>query len=342
MLKYWAFEEKKILYLKCLLTKIKIPKLNDVPIDSLVHPIRIPTPFDVGDVFSYLITDEKNVLVDCGQFTDDAFSVVGDHLKEHGLTIKDLDEIWLTHGHPDHFGQADRLSSRSGATVYGHRLERANFAANNDGHLFRDFFARHKIPDKYTGQMIEQLEWLQQFQQPIEPEWIAQGDILSSGQMSVVVQPTPGHAPGHVVFSTKDGIIFGGDLLLGHISTNALINFDPDTGERNKSLLQYRESLQWIRKQEGKVLPGHGKIINNIAEVADHHLTEHERRYEKIRKRLDDRPMSLLELSYKTFPDAIKKGAVFLVLSEVLGYLDWGIEEGVIYLDTSSMEYAKQ
>jgi len=316
--------------------------LTDFSIGSLVHPIRIPTPFAVGDVFSYLIIDDKVVLVDCGQLNDDAFSAVGNQLKDHGLSVKDLDEIWLTHGHPDHFGQADRLSARSGAVVYGHHLERANFAGNNDGHLFREFFARHMIPDKYTEQMIEELEWLQQFQQPIRPEWIDEGDTLNSGKISVVVRNTPGHAPGHVVFATDDDIIFGGDLLLGHISTNALINFDPDTGKRNKSLLQYRDSLQWIRQQKGKVFPGHGKIINHITEVADHHLAEHERRYKKILQLLANRPMSLLELSYKTFPDAIKKGAIFLVLSEVLGYLDWGEEEGTIYLDDSNMEYTKQ
>lgn len=297
---------------------------------NLIHPIRIPTPFAVGDVFSYLITDDKIVLVDCGQFTDEAFSVVGTYLKEYGLGIKDIDEIWLTHGHPDHFGQADRLANRSGAVLYGHLLERANFAGNNDGHLFREFFARHHIPGEYTSQMIEQLDWLRQFQQPVEPEWIQEGDQLSSGQVSVTVRKTPGHAPGHVVFVTEDGIIFGGDLLLGHISTNALINFDPDTEERNKSLLQYRQSLQWIRKQEGRVLPGHGKIIENIQEVADHHLQEHEKRYHKIQQLVNDQPMSLLDLAYKMFPDAIKEGAIFLVLSEVLGYLDWGEKEGKI------------
>jgi len=309
---------------------MKVSLLAYSSIDSLIHPIRIPTPFTVGDVFSYLITDDKIVLIDCGQFTDNAFSVIVEKLKEHGLGIGDIDEIWLTHGHPDHFGQANRLAACSGAVVYGHPMERTNFAGNSDGPLFQEFFSRHHIPENYTSQMIEQLDWLQQFQQPIEPEWIKEGDRLNSGQLEVVVHRMPGHAPGHVVFSTDDSIIFGGDLLLGHISTNALINFDPNTGTRNKSLLQYRKSLQWIRKQKGYVLPGHGKIIENITEVADHHLDEHIKRYKKIQSLLTDHSMSLLELSYKMFPDAIKEGAVFLVLSEVLGYLDWGEQEGTI------------
>lgn len=313
--------------------------LHTITKDDRIHSIKIPTPFAVGDVFSYLITDEKVVLVDCGQYDDQAFSVIDHALDERGMEYSDIDEIWLTHGHPDHYGQAARLADRSNARLFGHPKERANFASNNNGELFEAFFARHGIPDDYTQQMVDQLDWLQQFQLAIEPEWVKEGDRLTSGNMTAEVHVTPGHAPGHVAFKTDRGIIFGGDLLLEHISTNALINFDPDTGERNKSLLQYRRSLQWIRGEEATVLPGHGKIIKDNAGVADHHLQEHEKRYRKIRQMISAQPMGLLELAYQMFPDAIKQGAVFLVLSEVLGYLDWGIEEGIIHLNEKNMQY---
>ncbi len=306
--------------------------------DALVHPIRIPTPFAVGDVFSYLIKDEKIVLVDTGHFADEAFSAITDQLNNHKLDVSDIDEIWLTHGHPDHFGQAARLAERAGAKVYGHSKERANFAGNDDGDLFENFFSEHNIPKKLVHQMVDQLDWLQQFQLAVEPEWIKEGDTLSSGALAVTVHHTPGHAPGHLVFKSDRGIIFGGDLLLGHISTNALINFDPDSGRRNESLLQYRRSLQWIRKQEGTILPGHGQIIEQPSKVADQHLNEHENRYRKIQQLLKQ-PKSLMELSGEMFSDAIKNGAIFLVLSEVLGYLDWGLEEGKVELDEQTMRY---
>ncbi|WP_445665298.1 MBL fold metallo-hydrolase [Fodinibius sp. AD559] len=304
-----------------------------------IYPVKIPTPFAVGDVFSYLINDEKTVLVDTGQYTDDAFECVRQHLSEQGLMVKDIDEIWLTHGHPDHHGQAARLADRAGATVFGHPLERSNFGGNDDADLFEAFFQKHSIPKDDIQNMVNQLDWLQQFQLAIEPKWIEEGKVLSSGELSFEVVHTPGHAPGHVSFKNESGIIFGGDLLLEHISTNALINFDVETDRRNKSLLQYRKSLKWIREQGGLVLPGHGKIIENAAAVADHHLNEHKKRYQKIQQLLQKKPMTLLGLSYHIFDDAIKKGALFLVLSEVLGYLDWGIEEGTIEVDESNMNY---
>src|SRR5699024_8748156 len=235
---------------------------------DLVHPIRITTPFAVGDVFSYLLTDDKIVLIDCGHNADSAFGTVRSHLADHGLQISDIDEIWLTHGHPDHFGQAARIAQESGAVVYGHPKERANFAGNDDQQLFQVFFDSHHIPPRLSENMVQQLDWLQQFQLPIKPRWIQDEQILTSGRLTVKVKLTPGHAPGHLIFDTQEGLIFGGDLLLEHISTNALINFDPHTGHRNKSLLQYRKSLQWMARRQGRVLPGHGSVIHNIVEVA--------------------------------------------------------------------------
>lgn len=312
---------------------------SDILKEFSIYPIKIPTPFAVGDVFSYLIKDEKNVLVDAGQYTDEAYECVRYHLQVKGLEIRDVDEIWLTHGHPDHYGQAARLADRAGATVYGHPLERSNFGGNNDADLFEDFFQQHNIPEDDIQKMVNQLDWLQQFQLAIEPEWVEDGTVLTSGELSFKVVHTPGHAPGHVSLECDRGIIFGGDLLLGHISTNALINFDTETDQRNKSLLQYRDSLKWIREQGGLVLPGHGEIIESASDVADHHLGEHSKRYQKIRQLLRNEPMTLWDLSQRIFADAIKKGVLFLVLSEVLGYLDWGIEDGVIEMDESNMEY---
>lgn len=295
-----------------------------------VFPITIATPFAVGDVHCYLIKDEKNVLVDCGHKSIASYKQLESGLEKHELKIKDIDEIWLTHGHPDHFGQAAVLAQQSGAAIKGHRKERMNFAADSEGALFKKFFSDHAIPQDQTAMMIDQLQWLQKYQEAIEPEWIEEGSRLSSGRLTFSVKHAPGHAPGHVVFYEEGGVIFGGDVLLEHISTNALINFDPDTGARNKSLLQYRNSLQWMKQQQGLVLPGHGKQIENIGEISAHHLNEQNSRFIQIKQLIADAPKSLLQLGRQLFAEQLKQGAHFLVFSEIIGYLDWGIEEGTI------------
>lgn len=299
-------------------------------VGDIIIPILIETPFAVGPVYSYLIKDEKIVLVDCGHHAESSFEKLKSALSEEGLQIWDIDEIWLTHGHPDHYGQAALIADEAGAVVMGHPKERVNFAANADGDLFEAFFSRHNISAQQVELMVNQLDWLQQYQLPLEPQWIEEGEVLDSGTLQFSVKHAPGHAPGHVVFYSPNDIYFGGDVLLEHISTNALINFDPDTGERNKSLLQYRKSLQWMQRQSGLVLPGHGKQIANIGQKAAHHLDEQTRRYQKIKELLRETPQGLVELGQVLFPDALKNNGHFLVFSEIMGYLDWGMKEGVI------------
>ncbi len=281
------------------------------------------------------------MLVDCGQFEEQAHNVIEEELNKHGLQLQNIDEIWLTHGHPDHFGQAARLAELSGATVYGHRKEEANFACNSDRELFAIFFDNHGIPGHSIQQMVEQLDWLQQFQRPIEPKWIQEGDTLNSGTLQFEVLHMPGHSAGHLIFVEQDEIIFGGDLLLDHITTNALINFDPDTDARNKSLLQYRNSLEKLRGHTGILLPGHGETILDIPATVEHHLSEHEVRYADVLKALKAEPRSLLEVSLQLFPEPMRKGDLFLVFSEVMGYLDWGVKENKVHeiMDEDQVRY---
>lgn len=309
---------------------MEVDHMQQFPVGEIIKPILIETPFAVGPVYSYLIKDEKIVLVDCGHHAESSFDKLNRSLRDEGLEVRDIDEIWLTHGHPDHYGQAALLADKAGAVAMGHPKERANFAANADGELFEAFFHRHNIPATQVDLMVDQLEWLQQYQLALEPQWIEEGDVLESGTLDFTVKHVPGHAPGHLVFYRPGDLYFGGDVLLNHISTNALINFDPDTGERNKSLLQYRRSLQWMQQQSGVVLPGHGKQIANIADKAVHHLNEQRQRYQKIKELLREKPRGLVALAQTMFPDALKKNAHFLVFSEIMGYLDWGMQEGMV------------
>ena len=303
--------------------------MNRLPGEPII-PIKIPTPFAVGPVFCYLIRDEKTVLVDCGHNEDKAHNVLKNTLHDYGVDLEDIDEIWLTHGHPDHFGQAARLADKTGAVVYGHRKERANFACNRDRELFADFFEHHGIPQRAIQQMVEQLDWLQQYQQPLQPEWIREGETLSTGELEFEVLHMPGHSAGHLIFREKGGVILGGDLLLEHITTNALINFDPDSNIRNRSLLQYRHSLKRLQDTKGVLLPGHGQKVEDIPATVKHHLSEHESRYAEVLQLLEEKPLSLLEIAMQLFPEPMRQGDAFLALSEVMGYLDWGLQEGTI------------
>ena len=82
-----------------------------------IHLLRIPTPFAVGRVNTYLIEDSPLTLVDSGPNSGRALDELQHQLEGLGHAIEDLELIVITHQHIDHLGLVEILASRSGAEV---------------------------------------------------------------------------------------------------------------------------------------------------------------------------------------------------------------------------------
>nr|WP_238549972.1 MBL fold metallo-hydrolase [Bacillus safensis] len=82
--------------------------------------LSIPTPFAVGDVYAYVLKGEAVTLVDCGPMTEEAEHAFVTQLKEHRLSIDDIDQVVLTHHHADHVGLLNLMKPH--VRVIGHQL----------------------------------------------------------------------------------------------------------------------------------------------------------------------------------------------------------------------------
>lgn len=175
---------------------------------------------------SYLIVDEttnRAVLVDPGAEPERIIEMV----RESGA---ELEAIWLTHGHLDHLGAVAGVRRVWKVPVHLHPddlplYERASGQA-----------AMYGLP----------------FDQPENPDvMLSDGDVLTVGALEFDVLHTPGHAPGHVVF-THGETALGGDLLFaGSIGRTDLPLSDP---------IRMEESLARICELDDAtvVYPGHG------------------------------------------------------------------------------------
>ena len=83
----------------------------------MIHKISIPTPFAVGDVNSFLVKGDALSLIDAGPKTPEAYEALKHGLNEAGYTFTDIEQVFLTHHHPDHAGWIDAFEN---ATVLGH------------------------------------------------------------------------------------------------------------------------------------------------------------------------------------------------------------------------------
>lgn len=298
------------------------------PIRKMIYPLTIPTPFPVGDVNIYVIKDKKTVLVDTGPKTAAAVDALKRGLSGIGLSVKDLDEIWITHAHPDHFGLVATIQNETDVTVYGHPDEMINFDYNSQIPYFLQFFREHHFYEDYISTFVTQFHWYQSFLDKIVPDiWLEDDTFLNTGNLNFQILHLPGHTPGHVGFLEQSGVVLGGDVLIQHITSNALISFDDDSGKRTDNLLSLRNSMQIVGRRATCVLPGHGFLFKKASEIVDSHLEKQEQRFEEVMKLLKT-PRSLLEVAIALFPEAINPEKAFLPVSETIGYLDWGIRVG--------------
>ncbi|WP_077625047.1 MBL fold metallo-hydrolase [Sediminibacillus massiliensis] len=294
---------------------------------DIIHQITVPTPFPVGDVHIYLLEGDSLTLVDAGVKTKPAWEAFLYQLGQLGYQAKDVEQIILTHHHPDHTGFTDQFPRLT--SIYGHKRNRVWL--NRDETYFEryeSFFAllyrQSGVPDKYNS-------FLRRLRDPLKVAGkgeltgaLKEGDVIP-GHQDFSVLETPGHAQSHLSFFRKsDKSFIGGDLLLKHISSNPLLE-PPDSFEmdRPKPLLQYRESMNRCRKLGIKtVYPGHGPVFDGVQDLIDLRLEKQEHRAQKVLDFMVGSEYTVYQVCEKLFPNHIEK-EFGLTMSETIGQLDF-------------------
>lgn len=161
-------------------------------------------------------------------------------------------------------------------------------------------------------------------------EIIKEGDRLS-GHEHFLVMETPGHAQSHLSFlDERTGNFIGGDLLLTTISSNPLMEAPYEGEERQKSLLQYKASLNRLLRLPIKTIyPGHGQLITSHHELIEERFKKQEKRANTMYQLLKQKEMTAFHLCRKLFP-VMYEEALFLTMSETVGQLDVLLEAGQI------------
>ena len=299
----------------------------------MMHKIIIPTPYAVGDVNAFIIKGDALSLVDAGPKTPEAYEALKYGLKEAGYTFKDIEQVILTHHHPDHAGWIDAFDN---AKVLGHTynnvwLKRDEAFFKYHDQFYLDRLIEEGVPEQYLG-------WVKKMKRSVDlmgerpiDQLIAEGDTLP-GHHGWTVLETLGHAQSHVVlWNEKSREMFGGDLVLEKVSSNPLIEppLDPADG-RPRSLLQYNHSLKRILDLPVEVIySGHGEEVRNIHPLIEGRLERQHERAMKVFSMMDAGPRTIFELTRELFPKVYEK-ELGLTLSETIGQTDYLVENGLI------------
>jgi glyoxylase-like metal-dependent hydrolase (beta-lactamase superfamily II) len=309
-----------------------------------VHRIPLPTPFQVGDVNTYLLRGAPLTLVDSGPLMDETEARLDEALAALGVAVEDLELIVLTHQHADHVGLAGELVRRSGAELAG-TAKLAAFLADTEASMDADddysvaLMRRHGVTE---GTMATLRGISRAFRRYVASARVdrvlADGGELVAGGRTWRVHERPGHSPTDTVLAGA-GLLVAGDHLLEKISSNPILHApigvaDPvalaGSSDRPRTLPTYVESLRASAAADrGElVLPGHGDPFTGAAAVVEKRIEMHERRADKILAALDRR-RTAADIGRDLWRH-VPVTQAFLVLSEVLGHLDLLADRGAV------------
>ena len=186
------------------------------------------------DCNSYLVTEGNDaVLIDCAVSAE---KVKAD-LTEHGATLR---YIILTHGHFDHILTLDEMRKATGAEVAVHERD-AEMLTDSHKNGYSDFFR-----DEFAASAADMT--------------VADGDVITAGNINLKVIHTPGHSKGSMCLECGDHLFTGDTLFANNIGRSDLYGGDGRTIMRSLKMLAGMDPGLEIH-------PGHGPASTIEREV---------------------------------------------------------------------------
>lgn len=252
--------------------------INEVAPDVYLVPIPIPVP--LKSVNAYALRGAHGwTLVDTGFHDEVAEATWRAAFRDLGIGPGDVEQILVTHLHPDHFGAAGWLQELTGAPVLMHapevpHAERVWDPERQQGDHLIAFFRSHGMPAERAEVIGSHQRRQQNLVAPLPRVTpVPPGSVIRLGRRRFRVIWTPGHTDGLAVFlSEEDGLLLANDMVLMKITPNIPLwpGINPDP------LGSFLGSLRQVAGLPVRqALPGHRLEIPDVpgrcAEIAGHH-----------------------------------------------------------------------
>jgi glyoxylase-like metal-dependent hydrolase (beta-lactamase superfamily II) len=319
-------------------------KRNDTQLSREILPgifqVTLPLPGEKpGPVNAYLFTGQKITLLDTG--TAHSVENLDTALSEIGLDFRDIDQILLTHGHVDHYGAASKIVQQSSGKIKvgAHeadvkRIETGFDISQETSDHFNQLMG---VPKTHLKGVKTIHRFIRLLAEDCRVDFtIKEGDNIRVGNYTAQIVSTPGHSRGSVcLFLEKEGVLFSGDHILGHITPNAFVMLD-DAHELPVRLSQ-KEFYASIAKIEQIspliVYPAHGKTISDLAAVTEGYRISFRERDKLILSLLAGRRLTVYQIARKLFPEIGGRRLsldISLAISEVFTHLQILLEKNSV------------
>ncbi len=297
--------------------------------------VQLPINFTgLGHTNMYVLEDGRGAaVIDTGLPGNASWRAVRRGLRAAGLPLERVHTILITHSHPDHFGNATRLATASGAELLAHdsfqvwwtpddhtvvddEVRRVHHQARYGRMPWHGTGDRRSVGARLRGWWMRNAAH-RMFSTPVPTRRLANGTELHFGERTLQAVHTPGHTADHLCFfDPGSGVLFGGDHLLPTITPHiAGIGAGPDPLADYMASLDRTLALPGVRT----VLPAHGNPIEDLAGRTESIRRHHAERLDELRNIVKAGSMTVEDLARELFP---KRRWGFMAESETFAHIE--------------------
>ncbi|MEL6868554.1 MAG: MBL fold metallo-hydrolase [Pseudomonadota bacterium] len=289
--------------------------------------LRMPLPFLLGHINLWLLGDEAHVtIVDSGLNTDET-----KQLWPQVLRGRSVEQVIVTHMHPDHVGCAGWLCEQHDVALHMTRGEylMCRVLVADTGKQAPEAGHRFYQAAGFTGQALQRYQKLfgsfgrAVHHLPDAFERLQHGQKMTIGPRTWEIIATSGHCPEHASLYCRDeNILIAGDQLLPTISSNVSVwptepNADP--------LGFWLDSCQLLIDTiapDTLVLPSHGKPFRSAHLRLRQLIDEHHDGLDKLRACCAS-PVRAVDTFSALFKSRIDENNLIMATGEAIAHLNY-------------------
>ena len=282
-----------------------------------VFQFKVPRPVDTripGGGLRYTLvyaveTPKGWMLIDAGENTDMGFKAFEDQLSQANIAPRDVSDIVITHGHPDHVGLASRIRALTGARLAMHKQDAPDGdlhdrmrTMGDDSRVAHRWMSWHGVPKEEIGKGFvprraadshgHVYHWGSSL--PSVDRLLEGGEELVTGSDLWAIW-TPGHSPGHVcIHDRKRRLLFSGDHVLPTITPHVSL-YPGDEGNPLERFLQSHRDLREL--DVAMVHPAHEHSFPDLRGRVDEILDHHRERMDEMGLQVKNGPKTAWEIS---------------------------------------------
>ena len=312
------------------------------PVAENILQVRLPLPFRLNHIYAYLLRERNGwTIVDFGLHWPDAEAAWRQVFDELEIAPSTIQQLVLTHMHPDHFGLAGWFQELCGQPILVSPIEVEQIKAIWIEHGWEpqkvlSWWSECGVPEKVSKEAAERVGYLREstLPHPRELKVLEPGALLEMGGRQFRAIHASGHADGQLLFyDADDRLLLSGDQVLMKITPN--IGLWP-TSTQNP-LQNYLNSLHDLKSLDVRLaLPGHSALITDwagrIVEIIAHHHQRLEQTLHAIQS-----PATVFSVAQSLFDvERLTAHEIRFALAETLSHLEYLVQQGTLEKTTDS------